>query len=167
MGFDPVRLALAIEQEFGLEISDDAATAMLTFGHMCEFVCDRLAQRARQSGAAPVDELQLVQRLLAIHIAMRAEGSRCSSCDSYANPLVGCSDGWGFALCRDCVAAALDASARRISSLTQVVDAGVHNVEMPPCQFCWSREPADHTVDFGRARVCNGCLAIAMELFAE
>jgi hypothetical protein len=167
MGFDPVRLALAIEQEFELDISDDAATAMLTFGHMCEIVCDRLAERARQSGAAPIDEFQLVERLLAIQTAMRAEGIRCSSCDRYANPLVSCSDGWGFALCLDCVAAARDASARRISALTHVVDADTHNVEMPPCQFCWSRETADHTVDFGRGRVCNACLAIAMELFAE
>jgi len=167
MGFDSVKLVMAIEREFDLEIPDGAARDMLTFGHMCEFVCDRLEERARQSGAAPMGEFQLLERLLAIQTEMRAEGIRCSSCDSHANALVSCSDGWGFALCLDCIAAARDALARRIPALTKVVDPDPQDVEMSPCQFCWSRKPAEHTVDFGRGRVCNGCLTMAMDLFAE
>ena len=167
MGLDSVKLVMALEWEFDLEIPDDAASEMLTVGQMYEFVRGRLEERARQSGGAPVDESQVWDRLLAIETEVRAEGIRCSSCDSHASAVVSYVDGLGFALCLDCVAAARDALARRIPALTQFVDLDAHDVEMRPCQFCFSRKPAEHTVDFGRGRVCKGCLAVAMELFAE
>ena len=167
MGIDSVELVLAVQQEFDLDIPDDAASEITSFGHMCEFVCGRLEERERQSGGAPLDGPQLWDRLLAIETEIRAAGIRCSSCDSHANPVVSCNDGWGFALCLDCVAAARDALARRIPALTEFVDLEPHDLEMPPCEFCLSRHPVEHTVDFGRGCVCKGCLAIAMELFAE
>lgn len=59
MGLDTVELVLNIEEEFGLEIPNDAAGRMFTVGDVHSFLVRELERR----GQTAVDESRIFERL--------------------------------------------------------------------------------------------------------
>lgn len=63
MGLDTVELAMAVEEEFGLEIPDATAEKMLTVGDMHAFLVSELRRFGRDS-----DEHEVFERMRSITV---------------------------------------------------------------------------------------------------
>ena len=63
MGLDVVELVMAVEEEFGIEITNEAAMRMLTVGDMQDYVTETLRSRG-----APIDAQEIWKRLCEVII---------------------------------------------------------------------------------------------------
>ena len=74
LGLDSVELVIAIEEEFGLTISDDEAAAMHTVGDVYYFVIDRLAGKCGHASEDDEDSVwERVKKIVVLQLRVKPD----------------------------------------------------------------------------------------------